>query len=285
MKAIDLLDEYRVKQEEKKSLNTVSAYVSDVGQFNGFLMEKGKEFDGITSEDVNVYIEFMLARVNELTGELLKPKTINRKLVSIRKFIDYLNSNEKYEKKIFVEIELLKVQEQYYLEDLLSKCEFDRMVERTLQEKDIDSYVLFNTLYYTGTRVSELLQIKAESIKNDNLVVKGKGRKYREIILGDTIVEILNDYIEKNKIGPKNLLFNMTRQTVHNAIKYYAGQCRIKLARAHAHNFRHLCAFRLIENGATLEEVADFLGHTNINTTRIYTRKTKSELRKTLNRL
>lgn len=282
---MELLKKYEQKELKKKSKNTVKAYISDIKQFNGFMVSKSKQFDGVANKDIEAYIDYLLSQKNETTKKLLKPKTVNRKLVSIRKFINYLNAEEAYQGNIFVEIELLKVQDQYYLDNLLSKDEYNRMIERTLLENDRKTYVIFNTLYYTGARVSEILKIKAEHINNDNLTVCGKGTKYREIILCENIVNILKEYITKNKIKPSEVLFKMTRQNVHKKIKEYAGKCRIKLTRAKAHNFRHLCAFRLIDGGASIEEVADLLGHSNINTTRIYTKKTKSELRKTLNNL
>ncbi|MCG8400643.1 MAG: tyrosine-type recombinase/integrase [Firmicutes bacterium] len=285
VRAMELLEKYEKKQLNKKSENTVKAYITDLKHFNSFLVSRGKRFDGVTNKDIETYIEFLLSQKNKITKNLIKPKTVNRKLVSIRKYINFLNAAEEYQGNIFVEIELLKVQDQYYLDNLLSKKEYDRMLERAIQENDKKAYVIFNALYYTGTRVSELLQIKAEHINNDNLTVCGKGEKYREIILSETIINILRDYIYRNEIKPEDILFKMTRQNIHKIIKEYAGKCRIKLVKAHAHNFRHLCAFRLIGGGASIEEVADFMGHSNINTTRIYTRKTKSELRKTLNNL
>ena len=284
-KAIEHLNNFKEKQMEKKSENTVKAYISDIQQFNSFIQKNNREFDDIGNKDIEDFITHLLGTKNKLTGHLLKPQTVNRKLVSIRKFIEYLNASDEYKGKLFIEIELLKVQEQYYLDNLLTKQEYDRMVERTLLDEDLNAYLIFNTLYYTGVRVSELLQMKAEHISNDSLTVRGKGKKYREIILSEAIIKILKEHINRNNIGPEEKIFNMTRQNVHATIKKHAGRCRIKLAHAHAHNFRHLCAFRLIDNGASIEEVADFLGHSNINTTRIYTRKTKTQLKETLNKL
>ena len=70
----------------------------------------------------------------------------------------------------------------------------------------------------------------------------------------------------------------MTRRSVDRLVKKYGRLARIKLSKAHAHNLRHLYAFSLVERGLTLDEIADLLGHTDINTTRIYSRKTKKQL-------
>lgn len=284
-KAIDFLNDFEKNELEHKSKNTVSAYISDIKQFNNYLVNIDIELDDITNEDTKAYIEHISTTANIKTGKILKAKSINRKIVSVKRFVDYLNNHADYENKIFVELRCIRVQEQYYLEDLLEFGEYNRMLNRALSENDYRAYMIFNTLYYTGARVSEFLQIKPIHIKKDNLTVRGKKDKIREIILSDAIVELLNEYIKKNDIAVDQPIFKMTRQTVHDIIKEYAGKCRIKLTKAHAHNFRHLCAIRLLESGATIEEVADFLGHTNINTTRIYIKKTKKELRKTINRL
>jgi integrase/recombinase XerD len=226
-----------------------------------------------------------LTTKNKKTKRILKAKSINRKLVSLKQFINYYNANTDSEKKVFVIIRLLKVQEQYYLDDLLTKKEFDRIIEKILEHDDFTYYALFKLMYYSGLRVSEALSLKSKNIEVDTLLIRGKGNKYREVIISDLLSSILQKYINKNNIKDDEILFKMTRQTVNIRLKKYAGLCKIKLSKAHAHNLRHLCGLKLLDSGATLEETADLLGHSNINTTRIYTRKSKKELKNTINRL
>jgi integrase/recombinase XerD len=74
----------------------------------------------------------------------------------------------------------------------------------------------------------------------------------------------------------------MSRQAVHHLIKFYAGKCKIKLSKAHAHNFRHLHAISLHEAGYQVDQIAISLGHRHIDTTRIYTRKNQEDKEKAL---
>ncbi|WP_105614014.1 site-specific integrase [Vallitalea okinawensis] len=122
------------------------------------------------------------------------PKSINQKLTSINRFIIFINNNPKYNDKIVAEIKLLKVQEQYYLENLLEYREYERMLNRTQLHKDQRAYLMFKTLYHTGARVSEFLQIEPQHVLQDKCVIKGKGNKYREIFIPSRLKEELKDY-------------------------------------------------------------------------------------------
>ena len=281
-KAWDYLEDYRVEKARTKRRNTVDAYMSDLAQFRSFM---GKNLEEVDKDELDRYVA-------QLLGKLMKARTVNRKLVSIRRFIDYLNSREDFQQKIFVEVPLIKIQKQDYLEEVLTRNDFERLIRISEREKDKRAVALFNTLYLTGVRVSELIQLKACDINRQTVTICGKGGKYRDIFISDKLRECLKDYATARKLKRDGYLFvninndkPMDRQAVHNIIKKYAGLGKVKLSRAHAHNFRHLFCFRLLEEGLTLDEVADLAGHTDINTTRIYTRKTKGELMKAINRL
>jgi integrase/recombinase XerD len=280
MKENEYLEGFRSEIENQKSINTVSAYVSDLRQFFEFI---NKDFDLIKTEDIDNYKSLLLS-------QNMKPKTINRKLVSIRRFIDFLNNNTSV--KVLSEVRMIKIQRQDYLEEILSKSDFDRMVKAAVQNKDKRALAIFFVLYLTGGRVSEILQLKIGDINSETKTVQGKGKKYRYLFFPDILKDYLADYTTGRNASEDDYLFintrntnPMDRQSVHKLIKKYAGICKIKLSKAHAHSFRHLYCFRLIEEGLTLEEVADLAGHTDINTTRIYTRKTKPELMKAVKRL
>lgn len=280
MKAMDCMEQFKKEKMKDKSENTVKAYISDLQQFAVFL---GKEFEKVVTEDINSY-------KRHLIDQKFQPGTVNRKLVSIRKFVDYLNSNTDI--RIFIEIGLIRIQKQDYLEEVLTKNDFDRIVNAAESEKDTRALAVFYGLYLTGARVSELLQWKVKDIENDTINVRGKGSKYRDLFPSNRLKQYLMDYVGSREAEGNEYIFlnsknknPMDRLAIHNLIKLYAGKAKVKLSRAHAHNFRHLCAFRLLEEGLSIDEVADILGHSDINTTRIYTRKTKVELMKAINKL
>jgi integrase/recombinase XerD len=279
----DFLKDYILEKSEDKSKNTISYYITDLKQFDKFI--NNKDIVAIKNADV-LNFKKNLSELN------LKPKTVNRKLLSIKQFMEWINSNEEIDIKVFLKIKLYKIQEQEYLEELLEMTDFERLSRMAQRENDLRALAIFNTLYLTGVRVSEMLQFKVQDINKDFVNVIGKGEKSRDVPIPDKLKDYLKDYVrERNQSISGHLFVNknndnsMSRQSIDRIIKNYAGMAKVKLSKAHAHNFRHLSGIRMIEEGLSIDEVADILGHGNINTTRIYTRKTKKELLKAINRL
>lgn len=282
MNGTEYLHDFQMEKEKHQSPHTVLAYVSDIKQFAAWL---GKAFTDVTTEDIEQYKEYLLNK------RKVKPKTANRKLVSIRQYINYLNKLHP-DQKIDVEIKLSKIQSQEYLDNLLTPGDFERIISAAEREKDVRALAVFNFMYLTGARVSEALRIKAEDALKDEINIKGKGQKYRTLFIPDRLKGYITNYLKIRKSDNTDLLFvntanenPMDRQSVHNLIKKYAGMGKVKLARAHAHNLRHMYGYRLIDMGLDIDTVADLLGHTSINTTRIYTRKPKEELKKAIRNL
>jgi integrase/recombinase XerD len=271
-KSWDYLEKFKNENLKSKSENTVSAYISDLKKLSEYF---NKDFEEVTEEDIQKYI-------NDLLNLKIKIKTINRKLVTIRKFIEFLNRNEF---NIQIQIKLIKVQEYEYLQEVLEYKDFERLVRAAENAKDNRAVAIFYCLYYTGLRISEMLNLNVSDLNDEIINIKGKGSKYRKLSIRDKLREYLKEYISERKHQETDKLFinkiqntPMTRQTVHNIIKWYAGKSKIKKKTAHAHNFRHLFALRLIESGAPIQDVQILLGHTNINTTTIYTKKTQKEI-------
>ncbi len=283
VKIEELLEEFILNMKEDKSDNTISYYITDIRQFDSFI--ENKEIEDIKNIDI---VKFK----DSLKNLKLASKTINRKLLSVKKMIEWINSNEDLDLEKFLKIKLIKIQHQDYLEEVLEMVDFDRLVRMATREKDVRAIAVFHCMYLTGMRVSEILQLKVQDINKDYVNIIGKGEKSRDIFLAERLKEYLKDYVRGRNQPINNYLFVnerndnvMSRQSVDSLIKKYAGIAKVKLTKAHAHNFRHLAGIRMIEEGFSLDEVADILGHGNINTTRIYTRKTKKELLKAINRL
>lgn len=264
-------------RENEKSDNTIGSYISDVKQFLGFL---SKRIERITEKDIRSYKE-------SLSKRGLSVKTINRKLVSIKQFIDFLNEN--FKTGIVVKIRPEKQQRQDYLEEMLTKSDFEKMVKAAVKQGDTRAKAIFYTLLYTGVRVSEMLQINLSDIDQEYITVKGKGSKHRDIFVPARVRTVWVEYTQQRNKTSKKLFTGtrgeINRQTVHNTIKHYAKLANVSLVRAHAHNFRHLYCKMLVEKGYSIDTVADLAGHSDINVTRIYTRKTRRELVDAINEL
>lgn len=275
-----LLDSFRANSRSKNlSENTIVAYTKDVEIMLDFFR---KEIWEVTKDDIEKYI-------HRCQRDKLSIKTINRRLVAARQFANFVNEQESIKEKINVSFKRVKFQKQEYLEDMLEMSDFDRMVKAAEKEGDKRAVAIFYTLFLTGARVSEMIQMEPRDVEEKIVTVKGKGAKYRNLFMPKKAREYLSAYL-KERIDKGEGLFTgregtISRQTVHNIIKKYAGLARVKLTRAHAHNFRHLFCMYLVEEGLTIDEIADLAGHSDINITRIYTRKTKKELLAAINNL
>ncbi|MCY6372564.1 tyrosine-type recombinase/integrase [Clostridium ganghwense] len=267
------MGEYLVKfsiflARNNKSDKTIDSYLRDIKQFIQYLKQNKKELNRLHNTDVENFKNHLIYDKN------LNIKTVNRKLVSLNQFFKFNN--------IAVDVKQEKVQAQNFLDDMLSNHDVERMIKAAYKKDDIRASAIIYTLYYTGMRVSEMLQLTIHDINKDSIGIIGKGSKHREVFIPDRLREIWNSYIQV-RIKKGTTLFTgirgpINRQTVHNTIKYYAGQAKIKKSKAHAHNFRHLYCKNLADKGIDISTIADIAGHHNINTTRIYTRKTKKEL-------
>lgn len=273
-------------REEEKSEGTISGYISDVKDFLKFVK---KDISKVKRDDVNGYKDHLRKRG-------LKTLSLNRKLVGIKQFIDFLN--DRYELGISARIKQDKVQKQYSLkdEDLLSQKDFEQLLESVEAAGDIRAKALFETMAYSGMRISEALQLRVDHVKNQMSLIsdiKGKGGKYRDIYINDTLMETLTEYLKARHLPFSHItkaLFvgergPITRQNAHYLIKKYAKAAGIEETKAHVHNLRHLFGLNLAAEGMPIEEIAQLMGHETIETTKIYLTKPQSYYKNRINKL
>lgn len=266
--------------ENEKSKNTISSYKKDIDQFLKWYNQN--------SDDLNKIDKITLKKFTRyLQDENLSIKTINRRIVSLNQFIQFLN--DVLNKSIAVRGKPLKIENQNFIDDMLENSDVIRIVNAAEREEDLRAVTIFYTLYYTGARVSEMLQLKTKDINKDSINIKGKGSKYREILIPKKLKEQFKKYLEV-RCDTSEYLFSgqrgpINRQTVHNTIKYYTGKARgIDKQIAHAHAFRHLYAQNLTGLGVNPVVIAQLLGH-SLNVTGLYIQSSKRELLKTINKL
>jgi integrase/recombinase XerD len=151
---------------------------------------------------------------------------------------------------------------------------------------------MLEILYATGLRVSELVGLKMQDVQFDvgYLVAFGKRRKQRIVPMGETALEVLNDYLkagrpELAKDPHVSFVFlnrsgnGLTRQGFWKIIKRRAVEAGIR-KNITPHTLRHSFATHLLDNGADLRAVQAMLGHADISTTQIYTHVTRERLKK-----
>lgn len=263
--------------ENEKSKNTIDAYIRDIKYFLDFYK---KDINSISKADIRKYTEYLLTK--DMTV-----KTINRKLVALHQYIEFLNDSKNF--KIVIKIKQLKVEKQNFVNDMLDIYSVRRIVRAAQKENDTRTVTILYTLFYTGVRVSEMLQIKIKDIKKDSIIISGKGNKFREILIPKKLQAQWEIYSKVRKDNSEYLFTGakgqISRQTVHNAIKYYTGKARgINKKIVHAHSFRHLYAQSIAKLGVNEVIIAQLLGH-SLSITGVYMQVSKKELLEIINKL
>lgn len=275
----DVEDYLRYSQIERGlSDNTITAYRQDLTDFLAFL--KKENLTAWPTEAVD--IDAFLAEQRDLNKAT---SSISRMISSLRKFYQWLVRQNIQKLNPMLEIDSPK--KEHRLPVALSVDEVNRLLEQpNVNEKlGLRDRALLETLYATGIRVSELINLKFNDLHEELKLLKvfGKGSKERLIPISDVAVSWIKSYQEKVrdslllKAGKNSdyIFLNnrggaLTRQAVWQIIKQYCQLAGIK-KNVTPHTLRHTFATHLLENGADLRVVQEILGHSDISTTQIYT--------------
>lgn len=282
------LDYSLYERENPLAENTIAAYRGDLLEFAAFCAAQQLDFthiDKLSKKDIHAYKRYLRERTHPKTGEPLSIKTVNRRLMALSRLMDYLNECENHD--IRVKIRQEKVQYQNILDDMVSNNDVVRILRAAQRKNDWRAKAIVYTLFFTGARVSEMLQIKAADIGKDEIMIRGKGSKYRKLFIPDQLQQVWLGYTDGHRIDNSPLLFTGTRgpinrQTVANILKYYAGQARVKKSLVHAHALRHLYTKNLAEAGVSQAVIKQLLGH-QLSVTDGYMQVSKKDLLQVVN--
>jgi integrase/recombinase XerD len=265
--------------------NTLDAYGRDLARYLAFLQRQGEtQPDAIGAGHV---LQFLAG----LKAEGLAPRSRSRALVALRTFHKFLVSERLCSSNPTGQIAaprslaaLPKTLSPHDVETLLGSPKG----EAALAVRD---RAMFEILYATGLRVSELVTLKLGDLQLDvgYLTAFGKRGKQRIVPLGDAAIAALRSYLANarprfDKSGSAAWVFlnrsgeGLTRQGFWKIIKRRAGEAGI-YRDITPHTLRHSFATHLLENGADLRAVQAMLGHADIATTQIYTHVTRERLR------
>jgi integrase/recombinase XerD len=131
-------------------------------------------------------------------------------------------------------------------------------------------FLLIQVLWRTGVRVSELINIRPRDIEWSNQVVnvtKGKRGKQRRVLLDETTLKMLSDYVSTQNIEEGQPIFGLTRRHIGRIVKKYGNAIGVQV---HPHTLRHSFAIHLVRSGMDLRRLQLLLGHSNLNMTQIY---------------
>lgn len=263
--AIDCFKKYL--REEEKSENTIEKYLRDVRAFAAYL--KSAE---ITKEAVIAY-------KNKLLSENYAVRSVNSMLASLNSLFSFLGWAD-------LKVKSIKIQRQIYCpeEKELTKAEYMRLVNTAKQKGNERLSLILQTICGTGIRVSELQFITVEAVKNGEAVVSLKG-KTRSVFIVKELRQKLLRYAAEQEI-PSGAIFitrtgkPISRTNIWREMKGLCEQAGVNPQKVFPHNLRHLFARTFYGIEKDIAKLADILGHSSINTTRIYIMSTGNEHRR-----
>lgn len=271
--------------ERRMSKNTVSSYESDLNQYMLYLFEHNiNSLNNIETFDIEEYLK-------KLNKDNLSTTSIARKLTVIKNFHKYLFNKEILKEDVSETIKRPKLAKK--LPTVLSIDEVDRLLDIEVNSIfDYRNRAMIELLYGTGLRITELLNLKVGDIDFENCTLRciGKGSKERIVPIGEYVISSLNEYYDnsrnillKNKNSDYIFLNNrgqrLSRISFFRILKELALKKGIK-KEISPHSLRHSFATHILEGGGDLRVIQDFLGHSDIQTTRVYTHISNNKVKK-----
>lgn len=271
--------------EKHYSENTLKAYINDLDTLMSFL----------TNEDLGD-INFLTARIAKFYVASLhgaySPKSIRRKISSVRSMYDYLIEEGLVNENPFESVDLPKVHKS------LPKFIYEEEMNRFLNQIDDSSVlgvrnkVIFELLYGAGLRVTELIGIQLSDIDyvNGQILIHGKGSKDRIVPIHELALKNVKTYLSqaritlglKDKEKHNDLFLNYkgtpltsrgVRKILNKELERQASAMNIS-----PHSFRHSFATHLLNRGVDLRIVQELLGHVSLSSTQIYTKVSREKL-------
>ena len=257
--------------EEEKSSVTIEKYIRDINAFVDW--SDGRE---ITK---TLVLEYKTILVQQYA-----PASVNSILSSLNGYFNYI---ERYDLKV----KNLKVQRQIFCqsEKELTKAEYERLLKVAKSKKNERLYLIMQTICSTGIRVSELKYVDVNSVMTGQAQVRLKG-KIRMIILPRELCQLLKKYIRERHITSGSVFVTrkgqpVDRHSIWKSMKQLCETAGVSKEKVFPHNLRHLFARTYYSLQKDIVRLADILGHSSVNTTRIYTIENGSTHRKQMQRM
>ncbi len=257
--------------EEERSDNTIEKYMRDIRFFGEWLQGR--------SIDKSVVIEYK----KELCGKYAV-KSVNSILSSVNAFFVFMGWYD-------LKVKTLKIQRRIFADKSkeLTKEEYERLLAAAKDRKNERLYYLMQTIASTGLRVSEIKYVTCEAVKAGQAVINCKG-KIRQIFLPKKLCKMLKGYIKSRNIKNGSVFITrsgkpLDRCAIWKMMKDLCESAGVSKDKVFPHNFRHLFARTFYSLQKDIVRLADILGHSSVETTRIYTMESGTEHIKQLQKL
>lgn len=249
------------------SSKTVSSYLFHNKKFLEFTKKNSNE---VTQDDIKSYLSYLISE------KKLKPSSVNLSLSALRFFYE-----EILKRKLFVDIKTVKLEKK--IPTVLTKEEIKKMLAATKNSKH---RLLIKMMYSSGLRVSECVNLKMDDLDLDEklgVVRNGKGKKDRNIILSENLIDDLKKYVNKRKDSNPYIFYiknrNLSVRQAQKVVSMAAKKAGVK-KRVFCHALRSSFATHLLENGTDIRVIQELLGHANLSTTERYTKISTEQIKK-----
>lgn len=274
MRIIDseILEKFRLYLNEKEqSKNTIEKYMRDIRHFVACA--------GTIEVKKSDVLDYKLGLC-----EKYSPKSVNSMLSSLNAFFTFMEWQE-------LKVKTLKIQRQLFTDTTkeLTKAEYEKLLITAKNNKKEKLYYLMQTIASTGLRVSEIKYVTCEAVKRGRITINCKG-KIRQVLLPKKLCKILTVYTKAQDIKKGSVFVSrngkpLDRSNIWKMLKNLCESAGVSKEKVFPHNFRHLFARTYYSLQKDIVRLADVLGHSNINTTRLYTIESGKEHIKQLQKL
>ncbi|MBQ7901602.1 MAG: tyrosine-type recombinase/integrase [Clostridia bacterium] len=246
--------------DEEKSQATIEKYIRDVTAFFTWLTH-----GEIEKKTVLEYKEYLTQNY--------APASVNSVLSSLNSFFEFNDMH-------CLKVKMLKIQRRIFAskDKELTKSEYERLLDAAKHKKNQKLYYLMQTICSSGIRVSEVKAVTVEAVRARQATIRCKG-KMRVVILPRALCKMLSQYASKQKITSGPVFVTKTgkpldRSSIWKMMKALCESAGVARDKVFPHNLRHLFARTYYTIQKDIVRLADILGHSSINTTRIYTMET-----------
>lgn len=276
-----------LKNERNYSAHTVQAYLYDVNQFFIYIKFDYTQIDLI---EVN-HVRFWVVQLKE---EKCAPKTINRKLSSLKTFFSFCQRESRITLNPVSKIKSLK--EEKRLPNVVSENVLENLFQGdnvfSNDFKGVRDRLIIELFYQTGVRLKELIDIKFSDYESSGkrLKILGKRNKERFIPLSESVIVLLEDYIQQRvPLSSSPFLFITSSgqksysKMIYRIVDYYLSLVS-SAKKTSPHVLRHAFATHLLNRGADLNAIKELLGHASLLSTQVYTHVSSEKIKKAYKR-
>ena len=278
------LDDFNsyIASEKGLSKNTIEAYSRDLNQFKDFLEKENIVRFKETLE------KHILGFLETLQDAKFASSTVCRAMISIKVLFRFLRREKLVDTNIALYLESPKLWQ--LIPEVLSLEEVTQILNSIDDKTKLGSRdkAIIELLYSSGLRVSEACNLKIYDVDDNFIRVMGKGGKERLVPIGKKALAAIDNYLLNYRDTQKNkeltTLFltkrgePIDRISIWKIVKYWAKKAKI-VRKISPHTFRHSFATHLLDNGADLRVIQEFLGHSNIKTTDRYTHISQKKIK------